>query len=298
MTENEFDRTARLWLEDGPTELSDRALQAAFDDIHVTRQRRPWSPARGSTSMNNIMKVAVAATVVIVVAIAGINLIPASGPGGPPATPSPSPSPSPAAFEGQVRGELEPGTYVLRYVQPFRITFTVPAGWEKLAAPATIWVAPASNARLGFMTVENVFVDPCAPDAGLHDPPVGSKVGDLVTALDSLPGIKASAPTDVTVSGFAGQRIDLTALTAWDACVGEPKFLRVNAGTLDVPPPGPQDDYRLWILDVDGRRVVFAEVARAAATAADRSELQAIVESIRVELDVSASPNASGSPSP
>ena len=45
MTENDFDRTARAWLEDGPTVMSDRALHAALDEIHVTRQRRARWPA-------------------------------------------------------------------------------------------------------------------------------------------------------------------------------------------------------------------------------------------------------------
>ena len=46
MSEHDFDRTARLWLEDGPTDMPDRALQAALDEIHVTQQRRAWWPAR------------------------------------------------------------------------------------------------------------------------------------------------------------------------------------------------------------------------------------------------------------
>ena len=42
MTDNEFERTARAWLDDGPNQISDRAVQSALDQIHVTRQRRSW----------------------------------------------------------------------------------------------------------------------------------------------------------------------------------------------------------------------------------------------------------------
>ncbi len=45
MTENEFDWTARAWLEDGPTRMSDRALLSALEEIHTTRQRRALWPA-------------------------------------------------------------------------------------------------------------------------------------------------------------------------------------------------------------------------------------------------------------
>jgi hypothetical protein len=45
-TTNNFDRIARAWLADGPTELNDRVLDAALDEVHLTHQRRrlpvPW----------------------------------------------------------------------------------------------------------------------------------------------------------------------------------------------------------------------------------------------------------------
>jgi hypothetical protein len=100
MTENDFDRTARLWLEDGPIVLSDRALLAALDEIHVTRQHRSARPVRRFVAMNSYAKLAIAAVVVVVVAIGGFALLrpgESSGPGGAPtATPSPTPSPSAA----------------------------------------------------------------------------------------------------------------------------------------------------------------------------------------------------------
>ena len=39
-TDPDFDRTARAWLDDGPTELADHVLEAVFDDVHHTTQRR------------------------------------------------------------------------------------------------------------------------------------------------------------------------------------------------------------------------------------------------------------------
>ena len=86
MTTNDFDRTARLWLEDGPTQMSDRALTAALDEIHVTPQRRAWWPARRLPKMNTPIQFAAGAAslaIVVVVALAvdGFNLLPGSGRG-------------------------------------------------------------------------------------------------------------------------------------------------------------------------------------------------------------------------
>lgn len=45
-TDRDLDRIAKAWLADGPEELSDRVIDAAVDQIHLTRQRRtvgvPW----------------------------------------------------------------------------------------------------------------------------------------------------------------------------------------------------------------------------------------------------------------
>jgi hypothetical protein len=49
MNENEFDLTARAWLEDGPTRMADHALLSALEEIHTTRQRRAVWPAWRAT---------------------------------------------------------------------------------------------------------------------------------------------------------------------------------------------------------------------------------------------------------
>ena len=294
MTDNDFDRTARLWLQDGPSQLADRVLDAALDEIHVTRQRRAIWPARRFLPMQGAIKVAIAAAAVVVLAIAGLELLPGGGPGGPAATPTPAPTPSPASFDRHGLGELEPGTYVLEGVQPLRVTFTVPSGWEKLISPSTVWATPASNARLGFMNIDNLFIDPCQPALGLMDPPVGPTVDDLVAALRRVAGIEASAPADITVDGYSGKRLDLSVAGTVDPCPGvETVLLR---GTVDAPAPALGDDYRMWIIDVDGRRLVMVQVARTAATAADRTELQAIVDSVRLASLPTASPSAAPNP--
>jgi hypothetical protein len=105
MNEREFDRTARAWLDDGPTRMSDRAVLAALEEIHTTRQRRARWPARRATPVNIFVRAAIAAVLVVGIGLVAINVLPRgsdSGVGGEPTTsPSPSasapPSPAPSA---------------------------------------------------------------------------------------------------------------------------------------------------------------------------------------------------------
>jgi hypothetical protein len=99
MTDNDFDRTARAWLEDGPAELPDRVLRAALDEIHVTRQHRTWRSMRRAQQMNNPIRIWVAAAAaVVVIALVGISLMPKSGSvGGPGLTPAPTLTAGPTA---------------------------------------------------------------------------------------------------------------------------------------------------------------------------------------------------------
>jgi hypothetical protein len=50
MNEYDFDRTARLWLDDGPSQMPDRALDAALATIGRTRRAAPRGRRRGCHS--------------------------------------------------------------------------------------------------------------------------------------------------------------------------------------------------------------------------------------------------------
>jgi len=107
--DRDFDRIAEAFMADGPTQLADRVLDDALDEVHLTSQRRvlirvPWR----FPLMNTYAKLGVAAVVAVLLVGGGIALLrpgTSSGPGGAPSVapssapsvaPSPSPSPSPA----------------------------------------------------------------------------------------------------------------------------------------------------------------------------------------------------------
>lgn len=99
---------------------------------------------------------------------------------------------------------------------------------------------------------------------------------DLVTALESLPGLEVTSPTDVTVAGFAGKQLELTAP---DATCGETRLWHIQP----LDDVGPVEAHlRVWILDVNGDRVIGAH-DRPGATASDLEEMQAMVDSIQIE---------------
>jgi hypothetical protein len=139
MNERAFDRIAEAYMADGPTVLADRVLDAALDEVHLTRQRRvlvrgPWR----FFLMNTYAKIALAAVVVIALGAVGLAVLrpgDSSQVGGPPAaspspsaaptaspTPSPTPAPTPAALTGRYTSAIH------------GISTAYPAGWTTRAA--------------------------------------------------------------------------------------------------------------------------------------------------------------------
>jgi hypothetical protein len=92
-TERETVSIVRSWLEDGVTRLPDRVLDTVLDQLPATPQRRPRWAASRPNDMSIYTKVAVAAAAVLVVALAGYQLLPRNGSvGGPTSGPSPTPT--------------------------------------------------------------------------------------------------------------------------------------------------------------------------------------------------------------
>ena len=94
MNENEFDLTARAWLDDGPTRMSDHALLSALEEIHTTRQRRALWPVWRATPVSIVARVTIAAVLVVAVGLLAITVVPRQPDGSNVGGPSPSPTPA------------------------------------------------------------------------------------------------------------------------------------------------------------------------------------------------------------
>lgn len=147
---------------------------------------------------------------------------------------------------------------------------------------------------LSVWDVGQVFRDPCHWVGQEYDP--GPTVANLVAALVAQPTRNASQPTDVTLDGYSGQYLewsvpaDLKSSTwsDFDACDVDPSdpvhrnfnsWLGNGMGNRYAQVPGQVD--RLWVLDVDGQRLVIDATYSADTVQADRDELESAVASLR-----------------
>jgi hypothetical protein len=317
-TDRDVTRIVRSWLEEGVTALPDRVLDGVLDQLPATPQRRSWWPARRLREMNTPMRIAVAAAAVLAVAVVGFNFLPRqapiSGPGpnaSPTASPSPSPSPSPARIPD---GPLAAGTYTFQpFVGPgglcvaessqagcteagaeddsIRITLTVPDGWTGIegwtVVPSVESYSPPRGAFLLFMRGGWLYSKLCAGPGNNKGPtiPTGTTVDEFVTALVKHPDLDVTSPVGVTLGGYSGKYLELRAPanTTTDALGPDPSgcngYFVWEPG---IYAQGPKDLWRIWVLDVDGVRVIIRADTYPGTTAAVQAQLTAIVNSIQI----------------
>jgi hypothetical protein len=291
-TRQELDRSISAWLEaEAPRRAPDDVLEASRDRIRNTRQRRFWWPAWRFSDMNSFAKVLVATAAVAVVAVVGINLLPGGETGTGGSSPSPSPSPSPSLSPTQAP-TASPLTHV---VKPFSgsdsigdaedprgdsiaFTFAAPASWERLGdLGVSDGNDPPDGAGVFFYRGGGLYVDPCRPDdEGNADISVGPTVDDFVTALVDHPSLDVTAPVDVTLAGYSGKYVDLLVPDDISEC------FRYRPMDAHIYAQGPGQRWHMWVLDVNGVRVLV-ETNDHPGTSADRlAEEQAIIDSLEI----------------
>jgi hypothetical protein len=127
-----------------------------------------------------------------------------------------------------------------------------------------------------FWRAARLYSDPCRPegDAASADIPVGSSVGDLVTALVDHPSLDVTAPVDVTLAGYSGKYVDLKVPDDISDC---DKYRPMDA---HIYAQGPGHRWHMWVLDVDGVRVVVETDDYAGTPPRRLAEVQAILDSL------------------
>ena len=276
-TDRQSTRLVLEWLREPARVDTERVLARALDQVDRTRQRRSWWPARRIGSMGNTIRIALTAAAVVIAAFVGLRLLapPIGPPGGIP-SPSPTATPGPTPIVVPAQGELTPGDYVLTTLPPLRITFTLPAaGWQKNVVPNAIWTGN-SEGWVGFGIVDNLYADPCATVLTPRDPAVGPTVDDLVTALADLPGLDPGTVTDATIAGRPAKVVEIVATVDQVDCGNDGYALSGEA-------PLHEGRTRIFVLDVDGTRLVIQAVERPALAQVQRNELQQILDSVRIE---------------
>jgi len=205
------------------------------------------------------------------------------------ATSSPASRPTESAstasltsLEGTVRGAGDhPGFQV-----------QAPLAWSSYGA----YIADdATDAWLAITVwdVGKVPSNPCHSIGHLHDP--GRTVDDLAAALAAEPTRNATAPTDVMLAGYSGKYLQWSVpsdavvtgdgdfkgcdvqsdghrnFVSWTGHGGEGERWQQMAGQVD----------RLWILDVNGQRLLVDATHSPDATQSQLDEQDRIVQSLR-----------------
>jgi hypothetical protein len=200
---------------------------------------------------------------------------------------------------------LKPGTYVLDpghraaalgVGHPPKFEITVPGGWFSFGGWAVhkgraTYTAPAF---VTFWDVDRVYATPCKwKSKPMVDP--GASIDGLASALAKQPLRNAAAPTDVVLARFRGKYLQWSVPTEIAFDEAQPEKALFPACDKDTfqswtgalgwasdryqQAPGQVD--RIWILDVNGERVVIDASYLPTASARQRRELKSIVDSIR-----------------
>lgn len=236
--------------------------------------------------MNTIAKFGLAAAVVAIAAVLGLNYLAAPNIGSPSmvdVTPSPSPSPTPQPL-GDI--PLDPGTVVATGFgasESVTFTFIVPDGWVGFSG---VGVLPVSGTEapdgmgIGFGEVNaGLFRDPCRWAVDAPEIPVGPTVEDLANALAAQSAFEASDPVEVSLGGYSGQRVDLRLPSDVESCdMGE---FYPWVGSLYAQ--GPNNRWDVWILDVEGDRLIVIATHFPGTSAEDLAEQQGIIDSLVIE---------------
>jgi hypothetical protein len=281
------------WINDGPrpNELPDSVFDVVMERVPAIRQRHSGWPPATLPSLNLMARVGLATMVVLLAVWAGYNAprgFDFAGPG-----PSASAAEDTAAAVRQTLRywtgrEMPAGTYYVDEPFPARIAFTVPDGmvaYTVLSGFAGLCASTCEPeiAGLDFWKVDGGYADACAGTA--LDTPIGPSVDDFVEYLQAVEGVSVGSVSDVTLAGYEGVYVETVADSDTSECdngLMSLFFSRSDGYYYARRAAGGGVD-RLWILNVEGRRLVIDVFSAPEATDAQVEDLVGVAESIRIE---------------
>jgi hypothetical protein len=202
----------------------------------------------------------------------------------PVATPTIAASPTPQAA---VTGLLEAGTYrvtnPLLTLRPF--TFTVPDGWhrdENFLNKGDVW--EGNGVTMATWVVSHIYRDSCQWEGTLRQT---TSVAEVVQALNEQTGHESTEPSATTFAGYPATRLELSLPADADLSGCDGQFARL------WPDAGPKEQYGLpifpgqtttvYVVDLDSKPALIVAIANETSTAADVTELEQVIESIRFQ---------------
>ena len=160
-----------------------------------------------------------------------------------------------------------------------RFTFELPDGWAGIFGTlfrADMANEPPGGAGFTFSRGGQLYSSLCPPESAIPDIPVGPSVDDFVTALVDHPLLDATDPVDVTLGGYSGRYLELQLPSDVTAChhfVWQP----------GIYAQGPDHLWHIWVLDVDGVRVVIRADTYPGTAPEVLAQIEAIMQSLRID---------------
>lgn len=229
--------------------------------------------------------------------------------GSPASTPAPTASsgpgtvaPSASAADttpGPVTDTLTGGRYVFE-AEGLTIVATGPDGWVgypswAMDGPEPLRADSPDGIGITFTSARGLFSDPCHWDVagiGQADQPgdvaVGPTVDDLVAALRANSFYSSSAATPVTIDGYAGQELELRLPEEPDYATcdkddpddsGGHVFVFAGSG---LYVQGQANIWHLYILDVEGTRLITVIMSYAGTPQADLDTAQNVIDTMDI----------------
>ncbi len=213
-----------------------------------------------------------------------------------------NPDPAPAAPPTVASTTLAPTTiapttetvqFAVKTANDIPVTLAAPVDWI-VADGFAVYKVGAGTARPGgaavgvlFDGITNIYADGCQWVSA--DPSVGPTVDDLVQAWANVPELAATAAVDVTVDGYSGKQFEITAPDYNPSECKERKYgLWYSSDTVsDEGRPGywaqaPNQHLQVWVLDVEGTRLVIGAGSLPSISPQDRAALEGILASIQI----------------
>jgi hypothetical protein len=184
---------------------------------------------------------------------------------------------------GSEGGPIVPGTYRFSFLADADVEtpdalVDVPSGFVA-SDDGYDWyvVSPDGDTTLGLWTVGKVDRDACR-DAETDATDPGPSVKNLADALVAQKSTRASEPKQVTLDGHRGLYVELASPRDISSCGKYPGLWR----NPERPIYGGGQVDRVWILDVDGQRLVADASYGPTATTAERDNLTTMVDSMKL----------------
>lgn len=210
------------------------------------------------------------------------------------------PSATPSAPDGPPVVDEGPGFGSLPFAGAEEVQATVflPDGWETWE----VFVLKSDTdpaTGLAFFDVANIYSDPCRWE--LVDPPPGPAVDDLVAAFEQSTVFEATQATDVTVDGFRGKYFQVT-VPEYDEEALCTFGLFKQAGARSAAPElwaqAPGETLELWVLDVDGTRLVVSAGHYPDTPDEDREDMAEMVATLDIVSAPTTSTETPSAPAP